>query len=71
MQIYNITNGEGLKTIVIKGERGSGTMALKGAVARKVQPDDHVIIASYALTDFEGAKNFMPPIVFPDKNFKI
>ena len=50
----------------IKGERGSGKICLNGAAARKVQPDDIVIIMSYALMDFEEAKSFKPTVIFPD-----
>ena len=51
---------------VIKGERNSGCVCLNGAAARKVQVGDVIIIASYALMDFEDAKQFRPWIVFPD-----
>lgn len=34
--------------------------------ARKVQVGDVVIIASYALLDFEEAKAFKPWVIFPD-----
>ena len=53
-------------SITIKGERGSGCICLNGAAARKVQVGDVIIIASYALMDFEEAKQFRPWIVFPD-----
>ena len=33
---------------------------------RRVQPDDIVIIMSYALMDFEEAKTFKPTVIFPD-----
>ena len=51
--IVDNNNGERFETYVIKGERGSGKICLNGAAARKVQPDDIVIIMSYALMDFE------------------
>ena len=54
------------ETYIIKGERGSGKICLNGAAARKVQPDDIVIIMSYALMDFEEAKTFKPTVIFPD-----
>ena len=57
VQIMDIDNGERFETYVIKGER---------AAARKVQVGDVIIIASYALMDFEDAKQFKPWIVFPD-----
>jgi len=66
VQIVNNNNGERLETYVIKGVRGSGMICLNGAAARKVQPGDVVIIMSYALMDFEEAKQFEPTIVFPD-----
>lgn len=66
VQIVNNNNGERLETYIIKGERGSGSICLNGAAARKVQPGDIVIIMSYALMDFEEAKSFKPVVVFPD-----
>ena len=66
VQILDINNGERLETYIIKGERGSGCICLNGAAARKVQVDDLVIIVSYALMDFEEAKQFKPSVIFPD-----
>ena len=66
VQIVNNNNGERFETYVIKGERGSGMICLNGAAARKVQPDDIVIIMSYAMMDFEEAKQFKPIVIFPD-----
>jgi len=66
VHIYNINNGERLETYVIKGERGSGTISLNGAAARKAAIGDKVIIVSYATLDFEEAKTFKPLIIFPD-----
>lgn len=66
VQIVNNNNGERLETYIIKGERGSGSICLNGAAARKVQPGDIVIIISYAYLDFEEAKTFKPWVVFPD-----
>lgn len=71
VSIYNINNGERLSTYVIKGERGSGTISLNGAAARKVAVNDLVIIVSYASMDFEEAKSFEPSILFPDSNNRI
>jgi len=68
VHIYNINNGERFETYVIKGERGSGIIALNGAAARKVQTGDLLIIVSYASMDFEEAKKFVPHIIFPDQN---
>jgi len=64
--IVNNNNGERLETYVIKGERGTGTICLNGAAARRAQPGDVIIIISYAILDFEEAKSFKPWVVFPD-----
>ncbi len=66
VQILDINNGERFETYIIKGERGSGCICLNGAAARKVAVDDLVIIVSYALLDFEEAKQFKPWVIFPD-----
>ena len=66
VQVLDINNGERLETYIIKGERGSGCICLNGAAARKVAVDDLVIIVSYALLDFEQAKEFKPWVIFPD-----
>lgn len=71
VSIYNITNGERLDTYVIKGKRGSGTISLNGAAARKAAVGDYVIIVSYASMDFEEARRFKPVIVFPDDHNRV
>ncbi|MCD7710163.1 MAG: aspartate 1-decarboxylase [Porphyromonadaceae bacterium] len=66
VHIVNNNNGERFSTYVIKGERGSGTVCLNGAAARKAQPGDIIIIIAYALMDAEEAKTFKPAVIFPD-----
>lgn len=66
VQVVNNNNGERLETYVIRGERGTGTICLNGAAARKAQPGDIVIIVAYAQIEFNEAKKFKPAIVFPD-----
>lgn len=71
VQIVNNNNGARLETYIIKGTRGSGCICLNGAAARMVQVGDVVIIMSYALMDFEDAKQFSPWVVFPDAQNKL
>lgn len=66
VHVVNINNAERLDTYVIKGKRGSGDICLNGPAARKCTIGDVVIIMSYAMMDFEEAKNFKPAIIFPD-----
>ena len=68
VQIMDNNNGERFETYVIKGERGSGCICLNCSAARKVLVNDIIIIASYALMDFEEAKTFKPSVVFPENN---
>lgn len=66
VQIVNNNNGERIETYTIPGTRGSGTVCLNGAAARKFLKGDVVIIISYAIMDREEAKAFEPKVVFPD-----
>lgn len=61
--VVNNNNGERFETYIIRGERGSGTICLNGAAARKVQVGDVVIIMSYALLPLEEAKTFVPTVI--------
>lgn len=71
VQVVNVNNGERLETYVLKGKRGSGICCLNGPAARKGMTGDVVVIISYALIDFETAKNFQPKIVFPKEGNKL
>jgi aspartate 1-decarboxylase len=66
VQVVNINNGERLETYVIRGERDTGVICLNGPAARKTAVGDIVIIMSYAMMDFEEARNFKPVIIIPD-----
>ncbi|MDD4158119.1 MAG: aspartate 1-decarboxylase, partial [Proteiniphilum sp.] len=61
--VVNNNNGERFETYIIRGERGSGTICLNGAAARKVQVGDVVIIMSYAFLPLEEAKAFQPTVI--------
>jgi aspartate 1-decarboxylase len=65
VDIYNCNNGERFHTYVILGEPGE--VCLNGAAARKVQPGDIVIIASYAEYENEEAKAHKPLLVYVDE----
>jgi len=71
VQVVNNNNGERLETYVIKGERGTGTICLNGAAARKAQKGDILIIVSYIQIDRDAARSFKPVIIFPDENNRI
>jgi aspartate 1-decarboxylase len=71
VQVVNNNNGERLETYIIKGERGTGTICLNGAAARKVQKGDILIIVSYIQIDMEAARTYKPAIIFPDENNRL
>ena len=71
VQVLNINTGDRLETYVIKGEKGSGTICLNGAAARRVQAGDLVIIISYALMTVEEARNHKPITIFPNAQNKL
>ena len=66
VHIYNITNGHRFETYVIEGKRGSGTICMNGAAARKVQIGDLIIIASYALMEDQDCVEYHPNIILVD-----
>lgn len=64
--IVNVYNGERFDTYTIAGEPNSGVVCLNGPAARKCVVGDVIIIISYALLEFEEAKQFRPTVIFPD-----
>jgi aspartate 1-decarboxylase len=64
--IYNITNGERFTTYAIKAKKGSGTICLNGAAARKVSKGDLIIIASYVAADEKETQGWKPKCVLVD-----
>jgi aspartate 1-decarboxylase len=69
--IYNVSNGERFSTYAIEGKRGSGTICLNGAAARKASKDDVIIIATYVMADEKSAKKWKPRCVLLDKKNRI
>lgn len=68
VDIYNITTGERFHTYAIKGERNSGIIGINGAAAHRAQVGSLIIIASYAMMEFEEAKQWHPTVIFPTNN---
>jgi aspartate 1-decarboxylase len=69
VDIYNCNNGERFHTYVILGQPGE--VCLNGAAARKVQPGDIVIIASYAVYADDEARAHQPRLVYVDADNRI
>ncbi|MDR1008333.1 MAG: aspartate 1-decarboxylase [Campylobacteraceae bacterium] len=71
VDIVNINNGERISTYVIEGARGSNTICLNGAAARKAQIGDKIIIISYAMIDEKELRDFKPAIILVDEKNSI
>lgn len=69
--IVNINNGERIETYIITGERGSKTICLNGAAARRGAVGDKIIIISYANMSEEEAQKHRPTVVLVDDNNNI
>jgi len=71
IEIYNVTNGERFATYAIRAERGSGTISVNGAAARKAAPGDLLIICTYAAySEIELAKH-EPDLIYVDAKNRI
>jgi aspartate 1-decarboxylase len=68
IDIYNIANGERFTTYAIRAQRGSGTISINGAAARKASPGDLLIIASYATYSELELQKYHPKLVYVDGN---
>jgi aspartate 1-decarboxylase len=66
-----MNNAERLETYAIPGKRGSGTICLNGAAARKGAVGDEIIIVSYCNVNEEEIKTYKPTIILVDGSNKI
>lgn len=66
IEIYNVANGERFSTYIIKAPRGSGTISLNGAAARKAMVGDRLIIAAYSQYSEAELDKYEPVVVLVD-----
>lgn len=71
VSIVNINNGERIETYLITGERGSRTICLNGAAARRGAVGDKIIIISYANMTEDEALKHKPTVVLVDDHNNI
>ena len=71
VDIWNITNGERFSTYALPARKGSGTIAINGAAARKVQPSDEIIITAFASMSDKQALRWKPHVVLVDKENRL
>ena len=66
VHVLNVTNGNRLETYVLPSDT-KGEICINGAAAHLVNPNDIVIIVSYAQMSVEEGKNFFPTIIYPNE----
>src|SRR5699024_12155714 len=71
VHVVNKNNGEQLETYVIRGAYGTNDICLNGAAARLVQPEDEVIIISYAQIHEDELSMFQSNIAIMDEHNNI
>lgn len=71
IEIWNVDNGERFTTYAIKAERGTGTISVNGAAARKAAPGDLLIIATFAAYNEVELAKFEPDLVYVDARNRI
>jgi len=69
--IADLNNGIRLETYVVPAQAGSGKVAILGAAAQLIEPEDVVIIMSFGLMTPEEAEQFNPKVAVLDENNKI
>lgn len=68
IELYNITNGERFSTYAIEAPRGSGTISLNGAAARKAMVGDLLIICAYSQYTGAEVAAHRPAVVLVDES---
>jgi aspartate 1-decarboxylase len=68
IELYNISNGERFSTYAIEAPRGSGTISLNGAAARKAVVGDLLIICAYSQYRETQVATHRPVVVLVDEN---
>ena len=66
VHVLDVTNGERFVTYAIEGDPGSGTVQVNGAAARLVQPNDIVIVITYAEYEENELAGHEPVVVRVD-----
>ena len=67
VEIYNVNNAERFATYVIRAPRGSGTISLNGAAARKAMVGDLLIICAYSQYSDTELASYQPVVVLVDE----
>ena len=68
LELYNLTHGERFSTYALRAPRGSGTISLNGAAARKAMVGDLLIICAYSQYAQAELADYRPVVVLVDEH---
>ena len=71
VHILNVNSGARFSTYAIEGESSSGQICLNGASARLVCKGDIIIILTYCQLEEQDAIDFIPTMVYVNKQNEI
>jgi aspartate 1-decarboxylase len=71
VHIWNVTRGTRLVTYALRGADDSGVICINGAAAHLAEPNDLVIIATFAEVEAAEAAAWQPTVVLVDRDNKI
>lgn len=66
VNVWNVTNGNRLKTYAITGEKNSTDICMNGAAAHLITPGDIIIIAAFQQVLEDNIFKYKPKLVFVD-----
>ena len=67
IEIYNVNNGERFNTYAIRAPRGSGTISLNGAAARRAMTGDLLIVCAYSQYTEAELESYRPAVILVDE----
>lgn len=67
IEIYNVNNGERFNTYAIRAPRGSGTISLNGAAARRAMTGDLLIVCAYSQYSEAELESYRPAVILVDE----
>jgi aspartate 1-decarboxylase len=71
IEIYNINNGERFNTYAIRAPRGSGTISLNGAAARRAMTGDLLIVCAYSQYAEAELEAYRPVVILVDERNQV
>ncbi len=71
VHVYDIDNAARFETYVIRGEPGSGVIAINGAAAKLVETGHKVIVVGFGLLEAGKVEQHVGQVVLVDENNRV